>query len=227
MRSHKDTWVKITLDFFQDDFGKKHLIVTDYFSKFSYVYPVTSSYHFKTINYLWEPLHYRKCIPAIVMSDNGPPFKGDDFKKFSRDFDFIHVTSSPHFHQSNDFIEAMVKKVKNTYRKTDGSSHSSGKSIAPVTCNTPIATDLPSPAEILHGRPAQGAVLQRHPKCLNMRQIHQKLIKIQQNQKENFNRSHRAKDLCKCWKWMRKWGSLQTNKGQVDSPGWLGKSVKY
>ena len=57
-------------------------------------------------------------------------------------------------------------------------------------------TDLPSPAEILHGRPAQGAVLQRHPKHLNMKQIHQRLIEIQNSQKENFDRSHRAKDLC-------------------------------
>ena len=54
------------------------------------------------------------------MSDNGPPFNGDDFKRFSRDFDFVHVTSSPHHHQSNGFIESMVKKVKNAYKKTDG-----------------------------------------------------------------------------------------------------------
>ena len=51
------------------------------------------------------------------MSDNGPPFNGDDVKRFAREFNFIHTTSSPHFHQSNGFIEAMVKKVM----KTDGS----------------------------------------------------------------------------------------------------------
>ena len=55
------------------------------------------------------------------MSDNGPPFNGDDFKKFACEFDFEHITSSPHFYQSNGFIEAMVKKVKNAYKKTDGS----------------------------------------------------------------------------------------------------------
>ena len=45
-------WVKVGMDFFQDDFRKKHLIIADYFSKFPYVYPVASSHHFKTINYL-------------------------------------------------------------------------------------------------------------------------------------------------------------------------------
>ena len=41
-------WVKIAMDFFQDDFDKKHLIVADYFSKFPYVYLVASSHHIKT-----------------------------------------------------------------------------------------------------------------------------------------------------------------------------------
>ena len=35
-------WVKIGVDFFQDHFGKKHLMVADYFSKFPYVFLVTS-----------------------------------------------------------------------------------------------------------------------------------------------------------------------------------------
>ena len=46
-------WVKVEMDFFQDNFGKKHLIIADYF-KFPYVYPVASSHHFKTINHLRE-----------------------------------------------------------------------------------------------------------------------------------------------------------------------------
>ena len=32
--------------------------------------------------------------------NNGPPFNGDKFKRFVREFDFMHTTSSPHFHQS-------------------------------------------------------------------------------------------------------------------------------
>ena len=112
-------WVKVGMDFFQDDFGKMHLIIADYFSTFPFVHPVRSSHHFKTIMYLQE-LFTTEGIPATVMSDNGPPFNGDDFKNFAREFDFVHTTSSPHFHQSNGFIEAMVKEVKHTHKKTDG-----------------------------------------------------------------------------------------------------------
>ena len=113
-------WVKMGVDFFQDYLGKKYLILADYFSKFPYVFPVASAHHFKTITHLRE-LFAAEGIPAIVMSNSGPPFNGEEFRQFAHEFDFMHTISSPHFHQSNGFIEAMVKKVKNAYKKTDGS----------------------------------------------------------------------------------------------------------
>ena len=150
-----EPWVKIGIDFFQDHFGEKHLIVADYFSKFPYVFSVASAHHFKTINHLRE-LFIAEGVPTIVMSNNGPPFNGDVFKRFACEFDFIHTTSSPHFHQSNGFIEAMVKKVKNTYKKTDGSPNAQARALLQLQ-DTPISADLPSPAEILHGWPTQAA----------------------------------------------------------------------
>ena len=186
-------WVKIGVDFFQDHLGKKHLIVADYFSKFPYVFPVASSHHFKTISHLQE-LFAAEGVPAIIMSDNGPPFNGDEFRQFSRDFDFIHTTSSPHFHQSNGFIESVVKKVKNAYKKTDRSPNAQAKALLQL-CDTPIMADLPSPAEILHGRPAQGTVLSRPSRKVNIHQICQRLVELQEKQKEQFDRAHRARDL--------------------------------
>ena len=100
----------------------------------------------------------------------------------------------PHFHQSNGFIEAMVKKVKNAYKKMDGSPNAQARALLQL-CNTPITADLPSPAEILHGHPAQGSVLSRPSKRVNICQIRQRLIKLQEKQKEHFNKAHRAKDL--------------------------------
>ena len=116
-------WVKIGVDFFQDHFGKKHLIIADYFNKFPYVFPVASPHHFK----IYQPPQGTLCnfategIPTIMISDIGSPFNGDDFKKFAHEFDFVYTTSSLHFHQSTEFIEAIMKKVKNVCKKTDGS----------------------------------------------------------------------------------------------------------
>ena len=186
-------WVKIGVDFFQDHLGKKHLIVADYFSKFPYVFPVASTHHFKTITHLRE-LFAAEGVPAIVMSDNGPPFSREEFRQFAHDFDFVHTTSSPHFHQSNGFIEAMVKKVKNAYKKMDGSPNAQARTLLQLH-DTPIMADLPSPAEILHSYPAQGTVLSRLSKRVNICQIRQRLVKLQEKQKEHFDRAHRAKDL--------------------------------
>ena len=158
------------------------------------MFPVASAHHFKTITHLRE-LFAAEGIPTVVMSDNGPPFNGEEFRQFAHDFDFMHTTSSPHFHQSNGFIEAMVKKVKNAYKKTDGSPNAQARALLQL-CDTPIMSDLPSPAEILHGHPAQGLVLSRPSKHVNIPQIWQKLIQLQRKQKENFDKAHRAKDLC-------------------------------
>ena len=187
-------WVKIGVDFFQDHLGKKHLIMADYFSKFPYVFPVASTYHFKTITHLRE-LFAAEGVPAVVMSDNRPPFNIEEFRQFACDFDFVHTTSSPHFHQSNGFIEAMVKKVKNAYKKMDGSPNAQARALLQL-CDTPITVDLLSPAEILYGHPALGAVISRPSRRVNICQIRQRLVELQEKQKEHFDKAHRAKDLC-------------------------------
>ena len=97
-------------------------------------------------------------LPSVLMTNNGPPFNGEEFKCFAREFDFKHQTSSPHFHQSNGFIKVMVKKVKVAYKKTDGSPNSQARALLQLH-DTPITAYLPSPAEILHGWPAQGAIM--------------------------------------------------------------------
>ena len=214
-------WVKIGIDFFQDHHGKKHLIVADYFSKFPYIFPVASAHHFKTINHLRE-LFTTEGIPTIVMSDNGPPFNGDEFKWFAHKFDFIHTTWSPHFHQSNGFIKAMVKKVKNAYNKTDGSPNAQARALLQLQ-DTTISIDLPSPTEILHGWPAQGAVTSRPSILINIHPICQRLIEMQNTQKEQFDRAHRAKDL-----WVLKVNEqvqFFPNKQGTGMPTWLTGTV--
>ena len=84
-------WVELGMDFFQDHHGKIYLIVADYFSKSPYVFPVATTHHFKTINDLGE-LFAAEGIPAVVISDNGPPFNGDEFKRFAWEFNFLHTT---------------------------------------------------------------------------------------------------------------------------------------
>ena len=131
-------------------------------------------------------------VPSVVMTDNGPPFNGEEFKCFTREFNFKHQTSSPNFHQSNGFIEAMVKKVKAAYKKTDGSPKAQARALLQLR-NTPITKDLPSPAEILYGRPAQGAVMPQHHRPVNIPRICRCLLEIQ-NTQNSFRRNSTAQN---------------------------------
>ena len=128
-------WIKVGMDFFQDDSGQKFLIIADYFSKFLFIFPIASTHHQKMLRYLRD-LFSTKGVPSVVMTNNGPPFNGEEFKCFTREFDFKHQTSSPHFHQLNGFIEAMVKKVKTAYKKMDGSPNSQARAPVAVTWYT-------------------------------------------------------------------------------------------
>ena len=73
----------------------------------------------------------------------------------------------------------------------DGSPNAQAKALLQL-CDTPITADLPSPAEILHGHPAQGTVLSRPSRKVNIRQTRQRLVELQEKQKEQFDRAHRC-----------------------------------
>ena len=163
-------------------------------------------------------------MPAVVMMDNRPPFNGKEFRQFAQEFVFVHQKSSPHFHQSNGFIELMVKKVKATFKKADGATNAQAQAMLQLW-DTPIASDLPSPVEILHGHPTQGAVLPRPHRPINTQQICRKLIEIQNAQKEQFEHTEqRTWDPCS---WENKWDSFLTSSMALLLSGWLAWSVKY
>ena len=75
-------WVKIGVDFFQDHLGKKTPDCCRLLQQAPIHVPSG-----KTINHLRE-LFASEGVSAIVMSNSGPPFNGDDFKKFAHEFDF-------------------------------------------------------------------------------------------------------------------------------------------
>ena len=50
-------------------------------------------------------------VPKTLVSDNGPWYTGDQFKKMSH-LGITHITTSPHHHQSNGLAEGYVKIIK-------------------------------------------------------------------------------------------------------------------
>jgi transposase InsO family protein len=59
----------------------------------------------------------RHRIPDVLMSNNGPQFCCKQFKEFSQKWEFIHVTSSPVYPQSNGGVERAVQTAKTLMKK--------------------------------------------------------------------------------------------------------------
>lgn len=90
---------------------KQGVITVDYYSDYFEV----DRLHSKTGSSIISKLNAhlaRHGIPDTLVSDNRPPFNGQEFAEFSRAYEFNHVTSSPNYAQSNGKAENAVKVIK-------------------------------------------------------------------------------------------------------------------
>ena len=58
-------------------------------------------------------------ISKELHTENGPEYTAQSFKHFTEQWDFRHVTSSPHFPQSNGFVERAIQTVKKSHDGTE------------------------------------------------------------------------------------------------------------
>ena len=88
--------------------------------------------------------------PFILRSDNGPCYSSREFHNFLSFYQVDHITSSPHYPQSNGFAEALVGITKKLMEKSvkDGKPWNYGL----LHRTMPFNSTLPSPLEMLTGR---------------------------------------------------------------------------
>ena len=86
-------WEKIGSDLF-DLHGSKYIIITDYYSSWPEVYQLKQANSAQVISVMKDTFA-RHGIPTELVSDNGSQYKSHQFKKFSKEWDFQHETSSP------------------------------------------------------------------------------------------------------------------------------------
>uniref|UniRef100_A0A8C5Q7G7 Gypsy retrotransposon integrase-like protein 1 n=1 Tax=Leptobrachium leishanense TaxID=445787 RepID=A0A8C5Q7G7_9ANUR len=89
--------------------------------------------------------------PDRVISDNGPQFACEQFRRFSADWGFEHVTSSPRHPQANGKAESAVKIVKNICKKAKYDGTDPWKAVLHWR-NTPSEGMDSSPAQRLMSR---------------------------------------------------------------------------
>ena len=103
-------WQRVASDRFELD-KKTFLLIADYFSRYVEVQTLTSTTSASIICTL-KSIFARHGIPETFVSDNGPQYSSQEMKDFARDYNFVHVTSSPYYPQSNGLAERMVQTLK-------------------------------------------------------------------------------------------------------------------
>ena len=96
-------------------------------------------------------------VPETLVSDNGPQFGSAEFRVFSRQQQFSHVTSSPFYPESNGFVERSVQTVKSTFVKAIESGRSLQAAVRAIR-STPVGGGLPSPSVLLQSRHLRGSL---------------------------------------------------------------------
>ena len=119
-------------------------MVTDYFSNYIEVENLNKTTSGDVTKAL-KSMFARYGVPDIVISDNGPQFASEEFTKFSKQWNFDHITSSPRYPQSNGKAENAVKTVKRLFKKCRESRKSE-------FLDTPSEGMTTSPAQRFLGR---------------------------------------------------------------------------
>ena len=136
----------------------------------------------------------RHGIPEIVVSDNGPQYSSQEFTEFAKAYSFSHITSSPHYPQSNGHVERAVKTVKKLL--TDSGDHNLSL-LAYRT--TPIPWCGYSPAELLMGRTIRSDLPQPQekfpPKWPYLADFRAQNQMFKRKQKRDFDRRHKVKEF--------------------------------
>ena len=142
-------WSKVATDIFHYE-SHSYLLVVDYTSRFPIVRELKSMSaqhiveHFRLIfsEYRW---------PDTLVSDNGPCYIAETFTNLMKEYAVNHITSSPHYPQSNGLAEKFVQIVKNLFHKAKDEGTDIHKCLM-IYHNTPLASTSKSPMQMLQQR---------------------------------------------------------------------------
>ena len=81
-----------------------YTLVVDYYSRFIEIAKLSSATSTEIVTHL-KSIFARHGIPEVFISDNGPQYSSYLFAKFSREYKFNHITSSPQYLQANGEAE--------------------------------------------------------------------------------------------------------------------------
>ena len=108
-------WTKIAMDIFHIG-GKLYLALVDCTINFFNISQLSNKLS-STVVVHAKHRFSKYGIPKVIISDNGPEFTASTFKNFSKQRDFKHVTSSPHYHKGNRQTKRTIQTIKKSIKK--------------------------------------------------------------------------------------------------------------
>ena len=106
---------KLASDIFYFD-GDSYLLIVDYTSFFPIIRKL-SSMTGKAIAHHMQSIFSKYRWPNTLVTDNGPCYTCKEFQLLMQSMSINHLTSSPHYPQSNGLVEKFVGIIKNLFYK--------------------------------------------------------------------------------------------------------------
>ena len=150
-------WTELSCDFGQVGSNEYLLIVVDDYSRYPLVEVVSSTSSQAVIPKL-DKMFAEFGTPLILKSDNGPPFNGNEFRKFASMLGFRHRKITPLWPAANGEVERFVRTVKKVIHTAKIEHKNWKQELQNFLRNyraTPHATTEVAPATILFGRSMQ------------------------------------------------------------------------
>ncbi|KAJ8250040.1 hypothetical protein COCON_G00232560 [Conger conger] len=129
--------------------SRDYMVVVDYYSRLFELERLYSCAATAVITKLKSTMA-RHGIPETITSDNGPCYSAREFQSFAQSWGFTHITTSPHYPQSNGLAEKTVQTAQPMSDKAKAESKGADISLLEYR-NTPI-DNLKSPAQLLMSR---------------------------------------------------------------------------
>ena len=142
-------WTKLATNLFHFE-GQSYLLLVDYTSQFPIIRRLTSMTAHHIANHC-KQIFSEYGWPETLISDNGPCYASKTFKKLMTEYNINHITSSPHYPQSNSLAEKYVQIIKNLFHKPKEEGQDLYKCLITYR-NTPLSSTFLSPMQMLSNR---------------------------------------------------------------------------
>ena len=130
------------------------IVIIDAHSKWPEVFPMRTTTTGQTIDIL-RSVFARNGIPKQIVTDNGPQFISEEFRKFVTANGIKHFRSAPYHRATNGLAERFVQSLKQSLRAMSSQPISLNHKLANFLItyrNSPHCTTNETPAKMFLGR---------------------------------------------------------------------------